>query len=228
MDFAYPSTEKMLAYVQGKLSASEVEEIEKMIAEDPGLAEDIEEIRLFAKAQGENAAFKLKKHSKNIVDAIPVKKSFPWYSIAASLAILVGLGLWFLLSRESKVYDPQELLAWNEVSGQRNGNEDVKRWKKVLSFGLDGDYGQSVDRLRAWIEDYPDHSEAKIFLGRALALSGNFDEAEEVFLTVEEDEELLPQTRLDAKWYRAMVLINRRKKEEGCNFIKRNLSAIRL
>ncbi|MCB0847946.1 MAG: hypothetical protein KDE26_32050, partial [Bacteroidetes bacterium] len=62
----------MLAYIQGKLSAAEVAEIEDLIASDPGLAADIEEMRLFAKAQGKSAVEMLGKHEISVEKAIPV------------------------------------------------------------------------------------------------------------------------------------------------------------
>ena len=54
MNAPYPSAAKLLSYIQGTLSATEVAEIEEMIASDPGLAETI----LYYSTTGSNCGIK--------------------------------------------------------------------------------------------------------------------------------------------------------------------------
>lgn len=220
MQKAYPQSEKLLAYIQGRLSASEMAEIDQMVADDPGLAAEIEEIRLFAKAQGEDGINKLSEQQKIIQSAIPSQSKFRpiplfWGSVAAGILALMAIGLWWFFSEQNRAPDPAQLLAWHELPAQRG--EEHARWQQILANGLEGNYNQVAENLELWLEDYPNDTEAQIYLGRALAMSDRQIEAEKVFIAIEENGALLPQTRLDARWYRILYsLLNGTDHEATC------------
>ena len=218
MDAHYPSPAKLLAYIQGKLSAAEVAEIEDLIASDPGLAADIEEMRLFAKAQGESAVEMLEKHEMSVEKAIPARRNYFWYGVVLSLLMVLGVGSWFLFSKKEKAPNPEELLACGESSAIRGSNQEV--WRQILSLCGEGDYGQMISRLEEWLTTQPDDAEAKIYLGRALALEGRYEEAEAVFISIETDARILPQTRLDAQWYMALSMIKAGDVERACEILE--------
>ncbi|MCB0836998.1 MAG: hypothetical protein KDD99_10080, partial [Bacteroidetes bacterium] len=55
---------------------------------------------------------------------------------------------------------------------------------------------------------------------RALALEGRYEEAEAVFISIETDARILPQTRLDAQWYMALSMIKAGETERACEILE--------
>lgn len=220
---SYPHAAKLLAYVQGSLSSAEAAEIEAMIASDAGFAAEVEEMRLFAQGQGEKAVEALQSHQRNIGEAIrstsrarPLSGRFPWMSLAAVIVVLMAFGAWWLNSSQQEI-TPSDLLAWEEASVTRGFDDE--RWQQVLAPGSQGDYALAVDSLKSWLLTYPGDTEARLYLGRALALAGRQMEAQNLFFTIENDEMRLPKERLDAKWYRAVMGVKEGQNEKACELL---------
>lgn len=221
---SYPNAAKLLAYVKGQLSSAEAAEIEQMMTADPDFAADVEEIRIFEAAKGEKAAPQLATHQAHVKQAMDSHKKqgrpgqrFPWMSLAASLLVLMAVGTWWLNSRQMQV-TPANLLSWEEVSGLRGFDDE--RWQQVLAPGTTGDYALAVDSLKSWLLTFPGDTEARLYLGRALALAGQQQEAQNLFFTIENDEMRLPKERLDAKWYRALVGIHGNQQNIACKILQ--------
>ncbi|MCB0840256.1 MAG: tetratricopeptide repeat protein, partial [Bacteroidetes bacterium] len=122
------------------------------------------------------------------------------------------------LPRKETVPNPEELLACGDASIKRGSNQEV--WRSIISLCGEGDYGQMIRRLEEWLTAQPDDAEAKIYLGRALALEGRYEEAEAVFISIETDARILPQTRLDAQWYMALSMIKAGDVERACEILE--------
>jgi len=137
--------------------------------------------------------------------------------VLALLLVLVAIGTWWLNSRQ-KAIDATDLLRWDEISSQRNF--DGERWQEVLNPATTGDYALTVDSLKSWVLTYPGDTEARLYLGRALALAGQQHEAQNLFFTIEKDEMRLQKERLDAQWYRALVGIQESQYDNACTLLK--------
>lgn len=142
---------------------------------------------------------------------------FPWISFAASVLVLIAIGAWWLNSSQVAV-TPQYLLGWEESSDQRGFDDE--RWQQVLAPGMTKDYVLAVDSLKSWLLTYPSDTEARLYLGRALALAGQKQEAQNLFFTIENDEMRLPKERLDAMWFRALVGISEKQYEKACELLR--------
>lgn len=65
--------------------------------------------------------------------------------------------------------------------------------KKIRPLLNDGQYEKAIPRLNSFLEDNPEHAEARFLKGLALAEEGRLDEAQEVFLALTGDYPELPE-----------------------------------
>ena len=128
------------------------------------------------------------------------------WGVAASLLLAVGLGWFFFSKGEPTTAEARQLLAWQEVPVLR-GAETQQRLGAGLQEGIAGDWNQAVAMLAAIVADLPADSEARIYYGRALCMAGQTPAGITQFSQLIDDEQYLPTTRLEARWFRALAYL---------------------
>lgn len=204
-----PRNETLLAYVNGNLPADAAAEIERLMESDEGLSVEIGELQLLAQ-NGQAGADRLKVHQKAMRAAIgelPTSSSTRispqlWLA-AAAVCLLAAIGISLYVTTSSSGTDAGELLAWKEMSVVRSA-ETGSALQSALESGTKGEWGKAAGALEALSKSEPDRAELQLYLGRALLLDGQQEMGILALTIVVDNPDLLPKTRLDAQWYRAL------------------------
>jgi anti-sigma factor RsiW len=102
--------------------------------------------------------------------------------------------------------EARQLLAWQEVPALR-GTDSQQRLDAALQEGADADWKQAAATLAAIVTDLPADSEARLYYGRALCMAGQTPAGIAQFHQLIDDEQYLPATRLEARWFRALAYL---------------------
>ena len=120
----YPDLDTMRAYLEQRLSATDRLAFEEMLASDPDLADDLEELELAL--QHPEGRERLLAHQKRV--ALAIQKQAParsrtlrpgYLAMAASLLLLAAFGFWFFAKKEQP--KASDFIAWNEAPAMRGG-----------------------------------------------------------------------------------------------------------
>lgn len=204
-----PTNETLLAYVNGNLPADAAAEIERLMASDEGLSVEIGELQMLVQ-NGQAGADRLQAHQDVIRAAIgelPTSSRTPinpriWLA-AAAVCLLAAIGISLYVNTAAGGTDAGELLAWKEVSAVRSADSG-SALQSALESGTKGEWGKAAQELEVLSKSEPDRAELQLYIGRALLLDGRQEMGILALTAVIDNPDLLPKTRLDAQWYRAL------------------------
>jgi anti-sigma factor RsiW len=124
MELTDQQYEQIQLYIQGKLSGSQLTEMEQLIAQNPDYAQAVADERILLKAIEQDARKTLKNRfdalhtqmDKETVASSPTQRSFFLrYAAAASVVLLLGVG-WFLWNYPSMPISRPQPHLWQTLN----------------------------------------------------------------------------------------------------------------
>ncbi len=196
------------AYLENNLSPQAKLDFEEQLAANEALKAEVEKHRMLKEvvADGESMAFreKLRSAEQEYTKSIPKERSKPvWLSwkIAAGIAALIGLGLFFLFSTNTSKD------ALFEQYFRPYPAEDVVRGEKsnpvqeAISYYAKGDFTKAIPELKKIIATFPQSKmQERLYLGSAYLATDQLEKAIAVFRELANT----PTLNEQAKWYLAL------------------------
>jgi tetratricopeptide (TPR) repeat protein len=227
--------EKIQAYLDGTMPATEIVDFEKQIKASESLAEEVRKYRqmsILAKHQPLIEA-------KSILDAVMAdiviepdyghhaqyfKKSI-WenallrWGIGIATVILVAFGFYFYQNQQNEtatalpnksVLTPMENMIGFAPDDQSIAARGMQAYDKK-------DYPTAIQNLSAAIEETPNDNSLGLYLAISYLLDGQNTKAEVLLREMIKTEDL---TTIPAKWYLALSLLQQNKKIEAHNLLR--------
>ena len=167
--------------------------------------EDRANIALSLKASLKEQVKQLYEESKEVSDNPSKVIKLPWrrYSIAASLFVILGIGLWWMSQNTAK--DASSLYAsYYEnpiISNARSVEEAKVNWESIVSMYSNSRNQELIPLLEAYIENGEGSiAEAKVYLGICFLELSEINSAIQTFSSVNPNSSYFPS----AQWYLAL------------------------
>jgi len=176
--------EKIEAYLRGELSGAERSQFEENMKSDPAMAQQVELFKNLDIALADEGALALQKQTQKLGDAfftetgnkaVSIRK-LPFYrrplAIAASIAILLSLGVLLWMNNNSSSMSSDELYAAyyeppDFADGVRGEEGAANDYQKALDALREEDPATAINLLQAHIARQPADISAAFALGTA-------------------------------------------------------------
>lgn len=143
-------------------------------------------------------------------------QTFRWLALAASLALLATVGIWWLSSTAS----PQEVFAAHYETpafGTTRGGTTADL-QTLQTYYNDKDYSKAITAMTAYLEEHPNDENTRLSLGISYLETEQFEAAIQTFQSLSNSTKINDQ----AAWYLAMTYL----KTEKINLAKATLQKL--
>lgn len=214
--------EKIEAYLNGDMTGEELRQFEQSLESDKALASQVELFRNLDIALADEQALKLQKETLELGETYfntqeateaPVRRLSVYrrpLAIAASIALIVSLGVLFWMTNSGGSLSNEELFAayyepYAFSEGVRGDNDPENAYEKALSAIEREDYTAAIDLLQAHLTQQPSDMSATFALASTCLETDppQWNEAAVYYQMVIEDGNSLMVDR--AKWYLALI-----------------------
>jgi hypothetical protein len=203
-------TKKIESYLDGSMEPAERDQLERSAAVDPELASDIKLSQEVNNALLDEGTYQFRAIVRNVINnsSDPFKKVFKAlkYPMAASIALLIGLSFWQILTDKSAAdlytlnYKPYQ----TDIS-TRSGNENQDNTNLAFEFYQEGNYKTSFDLLQTYLSLNSGNQMARFYSGLNAIEIGMYNLAIEELKQVEIEKN--SPFFLHAQWYLAMIYL---------------------
>ena len=199
-------------FLDGKLDSEGLREFEKEMEKNPELDKEVkglQEIELGLRSAGvdkfktEVKAWETEYQDSQSGNETKVRSLSVYFSIAASVAVLLVAGIYFMSSR---TVDYQTLYADNftpyedMVLVRGEGDE-------ALSSGMTAynaqQYELAIQKLTSYVDQFPGHYGVALYIGISQMELNNYSDALTNFELAQKD----PMFKQQAQWYQALLFI---------------------
>lgn len=225
-DISIEELDQLEQYLAGTMTAEKQEAFRRRLEQEPLLRQKLEETQLLLLGIREAALKnKLDDFHKGIADTTTVdinsrgRSGRKYWLAAASLIVIIGASLLFILNRENK---NERLYAryFEADSGlvTAMGSSDNYEFDKAMVDYKTGNYKAALTGWSQLLPTHPGNDTLHYFYGVAQLAIGNADSAVGYLSAVANN----PQSvfRSDACWYQGLALLKQDKKQEAITSLR--------
>ncbi|MEM9075565.1 MAG: tetratricopeptide repeat protein [Bacteroidota bacterium] len=193
-------------YLNGKLSKEEKIAFDKKLNADPNLKKELEKHKLLHEAMADFDAIDFRKRIQEVEKDVSFKQNKKrnqgFFRIAASLAILIGLGIIWTTYEPSRDNLFEEYYSAYPMEDIKRGSQEQIP-QQVLNDYSSKKYGEVISYFELLVQKYPEDDIIKMYLGTSYLEENRTKEALSVFKTIDDN-----AYKEHALWYISLCYLN--------------------
>lgn len=201
------SESKILDYLQGRLSSADRLKFEAQMENDPSFASEVAEYKNMKSAIGASDRKELKNRFQDLEGSKTKKSWYGKFAIAASIAVLIGVGsLFFLKGTSGKELYADNFEAYpNVIAPITRSNEPTRKGDQYFVAYEKGEYSSAIAGFQKQLKEDDNH-DIRFYLGMAFLNKGEKNKALNELQKIDNEKTgFYPQSL----WYQALIYLEK-------------------